>query len=75
MSGRTGQSPIGALCGIYLNLRLARTKSEGLDNVRWARIISGKTGQSPVRALGLGVLDRVENCSNLYFHFILHTPS
>jgi hypothetical protein len=56
MSGRTGQSPLEALGLNCLNLRLAQTKSEGVNNVRLARTISGETGQSPVGALGLGVL-------------------
>jgi hypothetical protein len=31
MSGRTGQSPIGGFCGLFLNLGLARV---GPNNVR-----------------------------------------
>jgi hypothetical protein len=27
MSGRTGQSPVGDLCGVYLKSRLTQTKS------------------------------------------------
>jgi hypothetical protein len=61
MSDRTGQSPVGGLCRFFLNLRLARTKSEGV-------------GQCPVGTFGLGVLSGVRICSNLHFHFILHTP-
>jgi hypothetical protein len=36
--------------------------------------MSGETGQSSVGAFGLGVLSGVGICSNLHFHFILHTP-
>jgi hypothetical protein len=36
--------------------------------------MSGGTGQSPIGAFSLGILNRVEICSNLHFHFILHTP-
>jgi hypothetical protein len=61
MSGRTGQSLIGGLCGFFLNLRLAWTKSEAVR-------------QCPVGAFGLGVLSGVGICSNLRFYFILHTP-
>jgi hypothetical protein len=44
----------------FLNLWLARTKSKG-------------AGQCPVEAFGLRVLSGVGICSNLHFHFILHT--
>jgi hypothetical protein len=60
MSGRTGQSSVGGLCGFFLNLSLAWTKSEGVR-------------QCPVGAFELGVLSGVGICSNLCFHFILHT--
>jgi hypothetical protein len=61
MSDRTGQSPVGDFCGGFLNLGLARTKSDG-------------AGQCPVGALRLGVVSRVGICLSLFFHFILHTP-
>jgi hypothetical protein len=61
ISGRTGQSPVGGLCRFFLSLRLAWTKSEG-------------AGQCLVGAFGLGVWSGVGFCSNLYFHFIIHTP-
>jgi hypothetical protein len=60
MSDRTEQSLVGGICGFFLNLRLARTKSEGV-------------GQCSVEAFGLGLLSGVEICSSLRFHFILHT--
>jgi hypothetical protein len=46
----SGQSPVGALCGIYLNLRLARTKSEGPNDVQRAWTKSGRS--SRVRCFG-----------------------
>jgi hypothetical protein len=44
------------------------------DKIRRGRTMSGETGQSPIGAFVLGVLSGDGICSNLYLHFILHTP-